>query len=176
LQAALVASSVAEYLKTGIRLNYEQHTSLEHGLLSRNLSQSLKDFEKDLNNKERAESVFEALIMDLLSRYNLKGTFPILLKGKGEKEISIFSDKIEQEGYLPKGSVYKFLRCISQAILKQKGISLSDSRLDEASRDILKLMIAKQLPRDEGELIKHLPQLIGSALYTEKKQTQAIKD
>jgi hypothetical protein len=170
-----IASSVAEYLKTGIRLNYGQHTTLEHGLLSRNLSLSLSDFTKDLNDKAKSESLLEALMMDLLGSYNLKDTFPILLKDAKEKEISIFSDEIEQEGYLPKGSVFKFLRCISQNILKAKKINISTGRLDEASRDILKVMVAKQLPRDEAELIKHLPQLIQSALYPAKEQTQLIE-
>jgi hypothetical protein len=164
-----IASSVAKYLQAGIRLNYGQHTTLEHGLLSRNLSQSLNDFAKDLGSKKKAESLLEALIMDPLSSYKLKSTFPILLKEEGEKALSIFADEIEQEGYLPKGSVFKFLRGISQAILKAKGISISTGRLDELSKDILKVMVAKQLPRDEGELIKHLPQLIGSALYAAKK-------
>jgi hypothetical protein len=71
---------------------------------------------------------------------------------------------IEREGYLPKGSVFRFLRLVNSIILKQKGTNISDIVLTKVSRDVLKLMIAKELPREEEKLIKYLPPVIESAL------------
>jgi hypothetical protein len=89
-----------------------------------------------------------------------------VLKEEGEAALSIFSDEIEKEDYLPKGSVFKFLRCISQAILKEKRIDISGSKLDEGCRDVLKMITLKELSREEDELVKYLPQLLTTALYT----------
>jgi HEAT repeat protein len=180
-----MASSLAEYLKSGIIINYQQHTHWDKGLLSTNLSQSLNDFAADLvkdiaenkesskeeSSKEEARILFEALILDILNRANLKEAFPISLKEGQEKAISIFSNEIEKEGYLLKGSVFRFLRAINNIILKEKGTKLSDSALDKISRDVLKMVIAKELPREEEKLIKYLPQVIESALYAATKKT-----
>jgi hypothetical protein len=180
-----MASSLAEYLKSGIIINYQHHTHWDKGLLSTNLSQSLNDFAADLvkdiaenkesskeeRSKEEARILFEALILDILNRANLKEVFPISLKEGQEKAISIFSNEIEKEGYLLKGSVFRFLRAINNIILKEKGTKLSDSALDKISRDVLKMVIAKELPREEEKLIKYLPQVIESALYAATKKT-----
>jgi hypothetical protein len=72
---------------------------------------------------------------------------------------------------LLKGSVFRFLRAINNIILKEKGTKLSDSALDKISRDVLKMVIAKELPREEEKLIKYLPQVIESALYAATKKT-----
>jgi hypothetical protein len=171
LKSEHVASSVAEYLKTGIKMNYQQHMSWDNGLTSRNLRLSLSDLAHDLNDEKRAGSIFEALTMDMLSRYNLKETFPIKLKEIDENGLSIFSNDIEREGYLPKGSVFRFLRLVNGIILKQKGTNISDIVLTKVSRDVLKLMIAKELPREEEKLIKYLPPVIESALSAATKKT-----
>jgi len=125
----------------------------------------------DLNDEKRAGSIFEALTMDILSRYNLKETFPIKLKEIDENGLSIFSNDIEREGYLPKGSVFRFLKLVNSIILKQKGINLSDIVLTKMSRDVLKMMVAKELPREEEKLIKYLPPVIESALSAATKKT-----
>jgi len=169
LKSEHIASAVAAYLKTGIKMNYQQHMNWDNGLMVKNLGLSLSALRADLQDEQRAGSVLEALIIDILKRHNLKGEFPIKLKEASEKEVSIFSNEIEKEGYLAKGSVFRFLRPINDIILKEKGTQLSDNVLDKVSREVLKLILAKRLPREEEKLIKYLPQLIETALYTANK-------
>jgi HEAT repeat protein len=179
-----VASSLAEYLKSGIIINYKHNTHWDQGLISNNIGQSLRDFTGDLSgdlvkdldkNKEssqkEAKALFEALVLDILNRSSLKGAFPVHLQEGEGKELSIFSNEIENEDYLDKGSVFRFLRAIVSIILKEKGTQLSSSMLDKISRDVLRMVIAKELPRGEEKLIKYLPQLIESAIYAANTKT-----
>jgi hypothetical protein len=114
--------------------------------------------------------------MDVLSGYNLKEEFPIKLKEIDENGLSIFSNDIEREGYLPQGSVFRFLRLVNSIILKQKGMKVSDVVLSRVSKDVLRKMIEKELPREEEKLMKYLPPAIESALSAAPNTTKKIND
>jgi len=164
LKSEYVAASVAEYLKVGMRINYGDYMSWDKGLISRNLKGTLGELNEDMREENIAKSVFEALVIDVLGRYNFKEVSPVKLQEQeGIKEISIFSNEIEV--YLNRGAVFRFLKCVNRVILKEKGIELGENGLEQVSKDVLMMIINKELPREEERLVRYLPGLIDLVRY-----------
>jgi len=108
---------------------------LDNSLIS-NLSASINDLEEDLNlGEEKTKSILEALVINVLNNFSFTNNnrttnadvttkqesqilLPIILK-EG-KVISIFSN--EKENYFKGGAVYRFLRCLTNFYLNERGL------------------------------------------------------
>jgi len=122
---------------------------LDNSLIS-NLSASINDLEEDLNlGEEKTKSILEVLVINVLNNFSFTNNnrttkadattkqefqmlIPIILKDEEGKEISIFSN--ETENYFNGGVVYRFLRCLTNIYLNERGLVLSKTETDNIAR------------------------------------------
>jgi len=135
--------------------------------------------------EEKTKKLVEALILNVLARFSFRealligvetglkqessrkekteSLLPVKLKDKEEKDISIFSEKIED--YLAEGAIFRFLSCLIGIFLKESGIETSKAELESVSRETLFRIIAKKLPReDEDKIIRQLTVIVSEIM------------
>lgn len=186
LKEEYITGAISEYLKQGITISYKNSTSLSwRKRLVSNLHTSLRDFQADLNlSDEKTKHLLEALMLNVLERFSFVGNgllsgkeadmgikqekapgkekteslLPVKLKDKDEKEISIFSNEVEN--YLAEGAIYRFLKCLSGIFLKERGVEISKAEWENVSKEILFKIVANKMPREEDKIVRYLPELI----------------
>jgi len=92
----------------------------------------------------------------------------IILKDDEGKEISIFSNDIEN--YFNGGAVYRFLRCLTNIYLNERGLVLSKTETDNIAMELFTNIITNQLS-DQNRIVSDLPAMISHIMGS----TQQVK-